>query len=190
MFDVCIIGGGVAGLMLAHYLPASMRIAILTKNHSTVSNTALAQGGIAASLSPFDSPSIHAVDTMAATADHANGERVDILVNEGKALIEQLMSQGLPFDSTNGGQPDLGQEAAHTKRRILHAGGDQTGKLLMQYLLKQTEGKVTRLPFHAVLECIIHNGSCTGVKVSDHKGHTHIISATHDVLATGGIGQL
>jgi len=64
--------------MLAHSLPASMRIAILTKNHLTVSNTTLAQGGIAASLSPYDSPSIHVTDTMGATANHANGERVDI----------------------------------------------------------------------------------------------------------------
>ena len=190
MYDVCIIGGGVAGLMLAHSLPSSMRIAILTKNHSNISNTALAQGGIAASLSSYDSPTKHAADTMEATANHAHGERVDILVNEGKRLIEQLMAHGLPFDSTKDGFPELGQEAAHSQRRILHAGGDQTGKMLMQYLLEQTEGKVTRLPFHAVLECIISDGSCTGVIVSDHSGQKHTISATHVVLATGGIGQL
>jgi L-aspartate oxidase len=190
MYDVCIIGGGVAGLMLAHSLPSSMRIAILTKDHSNISNTALAQGGIAASLSSSDSPSNHAVDTMEATANHAHGERVDILVSEGKRLVEQMMTSGLPFDSTKDGFPDLGQEAAHTKRRILHAGGDQTGKMLMQFLLEQTEGKVTRLPFHAVLECVISNGSCTGVIVSDHFGQKQTISATHVVLATGGIGQL
>ncbi|WP_017379212.1 L-aspartate oxidase [Paenisporosarcina sp. TG-14] len=190
MFDICIIGGGVAGLMLAHSLPSSMSIVILTKEDSFTSNTSLAQGGIAASLAPYDSPSTHALDTMLATANHANTERVDLLVHEGKALVEKLMSQGLPFDATSSGIPDLGQEAAHTKRRILHAGGDQTGKILMHYLLKQTQEKVTRLPFHTVLELKIDEGRCTGVLVSDEHGHRHIIYATHVVLATGGIGQL
>lgn len=190
MFDVCIVGGGVAGLMLAHSLPPSMRIAILTKNHTTVNNTSLAQGGIAVSLSSFDSPSNHAVDTMGATANHANGERVDLLVHEGKELIEHLLAKGLPFDSGDDGFPLLGLEAAHSHRRILHAGGDQTGSLLMQYLLEQTDGKVTRLPFHCVLECLVQNGSCTGVVVSDPNSHKQLITAKHVVLATGGIGQL
>ncbi len=190
MFDICIVGGGVAGLMLAHSLPSSMSIAILTKEDPLTSNTALAQGGIAASLAPFDSPSTHAVDTMLATANHAHLERVDILVQEGKILVEKLMSQGLPFDMTTSGAPNLGQEAAHTHRRILHAGGDQTGKMLMQYLLKHTQEKVTRLPFHTVLQLQLQEGRCTGVIVGDEHGRRHEIQARHIVLATGGIGQL
>ncbi|MCZ8538470.1 L-aspartate oxidase [Paenisporosarcina quisquiliarum] len=190
MFDICIIGGGVAGLMLAHSLPASMSIAILTKEDPFTSNTALAQGGIAASLAPYDSPATHAIDTMLATADHAHHERVEMLVNEGKLLIEKLMSQGLPFDANSLGLPELGQEAAHTQRRILHAGGDQTGKMLMHYLLKQTQEKVTLLPFHAVLKLKMEEGRCTGAIVSDQHGHKQLIKANHVVLATGGIGQL
>ncbi|MGE6489009.1 L-aspartate oxidase [Paenisporosarcina sp. NPDC076898] len=190
MFDICIIGGGVAGLMLAHSLPASMSIAILTKEDPFTSNTALAQGGIAASLAPYDSPSTHAIDTMLATAEHAHNERVELLVTEGKMLIEKLMSQGLPFDANSHGLPELGQEAAHTQRRILHAGGDQTGKMLMNYLLKQTQEKVTRLPFHAVLKLQMEDGRCTGALVSDQHGQRHLIKANHVVLATGGIGQL
>ena len=190
MFDICIIGGGVAGLMLAHSLPSSMSIAILTKEDPFTSNTALAQGGIAASLAPYDSPSTHAVDTILATANHAHPEPVDILVQEGKVLLEKLMSQGLPFDTLLSGAPDLGQEAAHTQRRILHAGGDQTGKMLMQYLLKQTQEKVTRLPFHTVLQLKLHDGRCTGVIVSDKHGRRRTINAQQIVLATGGIGQL
>lgn len=190
MFDICIIGGGVAGLMLAHSLPASMSIAILTKENPFTSNTALAQGGIAASLAPYDSPETHAVDTILATADHAHYTRVELLVHEGKVLIERLMAQGLPFDANSHGLPELGQEAAHTQRRILHAGGDQTGKMLMHYLLEQTQEKVTRLPFHTVLQLQIADGQCTGAFVSDSNGHKHLIKARHVVLATGGIGQL
>ncbi|WP_019414512.1 L-aspartate oxidase [Paenisporosarcina sp. TG20] len=190
MYDICIIGGGVAGLMLAHSLPSSMSIAVLTKEDPFTSNTALAQGGIAVSLAPDDSPSIHAIDTMHATAHHAHIERVELLVHEGKTIVEKLMSKGLPFDINSNGFPNLGQEAAHTQRRILHAGGDQTGKMLLHYLLSQTQDKVTRLPFHAVLELNITEGRCTGVLVSDGHGHRHNIHAKHVVLATGGIGQL
>lgn len=190
MFDICIIGGGVAGLMLAHSLPDSMSIAILTKEDPFTSNTALAQGGIAASLAPYDSPSTHAIDTMFATADHAHHQRVELMVNEGKVLIEKLMSQGLPFDANALGLPELGQEAAHTHRRILHAGGDQTGKMLMNYLLKLTQEKVTRFPFHIVLKLQMEDGRCTGALVSNQQGQQHLINANHIVLATGGIGQL
>lgn len=190
MFDICIIGGGVAGLMLAHSLPASMSIAVLTKEDSFTSNTALAQGGIAASLATYDSPKTHARDTMLATANHAHGYRVELFVQEGKQIVEKLLSQGLPFDSTPDGLPDLGQEAAHTQRRILHAGGDQTGKMLMQYLLKHTQEKVTRMPFHTVIQLQIHEGQCNGVLVMDQYGHKHSIRAKHVILATGGIGQL
>ncbi|MBW9235106.1 FAD-binding protein, partial [Leptospira santarosai] len=93
-------------------------------------------------------------------------------------------------DANSLGLPELGREAAHTQRRILHAGGDQTGKMLMHYLLKRTQEKVTRLPFHAVLKLQMKDGRCTGAIVIDQHGHKQLIKANHVVLATGGIGQL
>src|SRR5690606_33603215 len=98
----------------------------------------LAQGGIAASLHKADSPEAHALDTLSATAGHASPERVDLLANEGQTAIRQLMAEGLPFDCDGTGEPLLGMEGAHSMRRILHSGGDQSGKILMAYLMKKT----------------------------------------------------
>ncbi|ANU13875.1 L-aspartate oxidase [Planococcus halocryophilus Or1] len=190
MFDVCIIGGGIAGLMLAHCLPSSLSIAVLTKEDSFSSNTALAQGGIAASIGPGDHPTSHATDTLFASAGHADAERVKLLTTEGLAIIESLLSRGLPFDANQAGLPLLGREAAHSTKRILHAGGDQTGKMFLQYFLAVTDDHVKRLPYNSVLELVLRDGQCVGVCVEDGQGNRSIIQDHHIVLATGGIGQL
>lgn len=190
MVDICIIGGGAAGLMLAHSLPSSLSVAVLTKENPFSGNTALAQGGIAASIGPGDYSASHAADTLSASANHADAERVGIMVQEGRHLIEKLMSQGLPFDADADGSPMLGQEAAHSTRRILHAGGDQSGKMLLQHLLVQTENRVTRIPFSSVLELLMDDGECAGVCIEDAFGKRSVVQAQHTVLATGGIGQL
>ncbi|MBU9674746.1 L-aspartate oxidase [Planococcus sp. CP5-4] len=190
MFDVCIIGGGVAGLMLARSLPDNYSIAIVTKEHAGTGNTSLAQGGIAASLSFDDRPESHAADTLLASAGHADAGRVDILVNEGSELMKNLLVQGLPFDGDEFGLPALGMEGAHSHRRIVHAGGDQTGKMLMHYLMEETYQKITRFAFHQALELRMEHGRCTGVLVSDRSGKRSVVQADHIVLATGGIGQL
>lgn len=190
MFDVLIIGGGVAGLMLAHKLPTHMRIACITKDEPSNSNTKLAQGGIAASLSPLDRPSIHATDTILATANHADPFMVNLLVHEGKEVVEDLIRQGLPIDLSSSGLPALGHEGAHTHRRIVHAGGDQTGKVLQHFLMEQTKNKITLLPYRTAVELIVLDGQCVGVLVLHPSGQQEAFYAKHIVLATGGIGQL
>lgn len=190
MVDVCIIGGGAAGLMLAHSLPQSLSVVVLTKEDPFSSNTALAQGGIAASIGPGDQTADHAADTRSAAANHAAPDRVEFLVQEGKTLMESLLSQGLPFDADPAGSPMLGQEAAHSARRILHAGGDQTGKMLLQYLRIKTENHIKLMPFHTVLELATNKGECIGICVEDAFGKRSVIQAHHTVLATGGIGKL
>ena len=190
MFDVCIIGGGAAGLMLAHSLPPHFKIAVLTKDAPATANSTLAQGGIAASLDPADSPQAHAQDTLRATAGHSAPERVDILTREGETAMRQLMAEGLPYDKDYAGGPQLGMEGAHSIRRILHSGGDQTGKMLMSYLMKKTENRIQSFPHHQVLELLVDNGQCYGVTASDKAGHRKIFNARHTVLATGGIGAL
>ncbi len=176
--------------MLARSLPDTYSIAVVTKEEAEKSNTVLAQGGIAASLSAVDRPEFHARDTLLAAAGHADAERVDILVQEGATIIGSLLEEGLPFDATEQGLPALGMEGAHSERRILHAGGDQTGKMLMRFLMEESTGKMVRFAFHTALELIVEKGSCTGVLVSDRSGNRSVIQARHVVLATGGIGQL
>lgn len=176
--------------MLARSLPDCYSIAVVTKEHAGTGNTTLAQGGIAASLSLDDHPESHATDTLLASAEHADAERVEILVTEGSKLMKSLLAQGLPFDGDERGLPALGMEGAHSQRRIVHAGGDQTGKLLMQYLIEETQEKIKRFAFHQALELRMESGRCTGVLVSGRFGKRSVIHARHVVLATGGIGQL
>ncbi len=176
--------------MLARSLPDTYSIAVVTKEEAEKSNTALAQGGIAACLSAVDRPEFHARDTLLAAADHADAERVDILVQEGATIIGSLLEEGLPFDAAEQGLPALGMEGAHSERRILHAGGDQTGKMLMRFLMEESAGKMMRFAFHSALELVVEEGRCSGVLVSDQSGNRSVINARHVVLATGGIGQL
>ncbi|TAA72720.1 L-aspartate oxidase [Planococcus salinarum] len=190
MFDVCIIGGGVAGLMLAHSLPPHFKIAVLTKGAPANANSTLAQGGIAASLDFLDSPEAHAQDTLQATAGHSAPERVEILTREGASAIRELMADGLPYDKDDAGQPLLGMEGAHSIRRILHSSGDQTGKILMAYLMKKTENRIQLFSHHQALELLVKKGECLGVIAADKNGQRHVFKARHTVLATGGVGGL
>src|SRR5690554_1816929 len=174
--------------MLAHSLPPDYKIAILTKGAPENTNTNIAQGGIAASLHPSDTPESHTEDTLKASADHSAPERVDILTNEGESIIRRLLADGFHHDSDENGNPLLGMEGAHSTRRILHSGGDQTGKILMRYLMKKTENRIHRFTHHQALELITYEGRCHGIVASDENGERKVIAACHTVLATGGIG--
>lgn len=176
--------------MLARSLPRSFKIAVLTKAAPAVSNTNLAQGGIAASLHPADSADAHASDTIRASAGHADSGRVEMLTREGADAIRQLMDDGLSYDNNERGEPLLGMEGAHSVRRILHSGGDQTGKMLMAFLMKETESRIHSFSHHQVLELLVDHNKCTGIMASDGTGQRKIFRARHTVLATGGIGAL
>lgn len=176
--------------MLAHSLPPAYKIAVLTKTSPEIANSSLAQGGIAASIDPSDSPEAHALDTLLATAGHSSPERVEMLTREGQLALRKLMADGLPYDQDESGQPILGMEGAHSTRRILHSGGDQTGKILMNYLMNKTEKKIHLFAHHQALELIMNNGQCCGVIANDKNGQRKVIPARHTVLATGGIGAL
>lgn len=190
IFDVIIVGGGIAGKMLAHRLPDSMKIACITKAGANVSNSEIAQGGIAAAISPDDHPSAHFQDSLAAANDHADVTRVKLLVTEGQKSVQALIDEGLLFDRDKTGNWAFGQEGAHSKRRILHAGGDATGRGIMKFLQTKTQDKLSLLTNLTVIQLITFDDRCIGVVVLDGLGNKSCIYAKHIVLATGGIGQL
>src|SRR5690242_12475984 len=146
-FDVVIIGGGIAGLSVALRLPQQMRIAILTKGQLGESNTRYAQGGLAAAVGADDRPELHMQDTLAAGAGLCDEEAVRILVEEAPPAVDWLIRHiGVQFDRADNEQagkaahatPDgllLGREGAHSRWRVLHAGGDATGAEIERALL-------------------------------------------------------
>ena len=137
-----IVGTGIAGLWTAWRLASEGLSAVLvTKESLADSASAWAQGGIAVALGPGDSPGQHAADTLAASDGLADPEAVRILTNEGPDRIYELLALGAVFDRGPDGKLGLALEAAHTRPRIIHAGGDRTGAALISCL-----AQVVRLP--------------------------------------------
>src|SRR3954471_4636626 len=130
-----VVGSGVAGLHTAWRASSEGDVMVLTKRSLFDSSTAYAQGGIAAALGAGDSPALHREDTLAAGAALCDAEAVEVLVEEGRARVRELQLAGARFDLTPSGDFKLGREAAHSRRRIVHAHGDQTGAEVARTLI-------------------------------------------------------
>lgn len=187
---IIVVGSGIAALSFAKTISASCEVIMMTKKQFSSSNSMLAQGGIAAAFSAQDSVDQHVQDTLAAGCDHNDERAVQEIVSLGKHMVKQLVEEGCPFDQTENGMPQLGKEGAHTTHRILHAGGDQTGKTLMQYLKNQLGSHIHLCEYHHVIDLLVHEGICIGVVWKDEKGHVHTMTADAVVLSTGGCGSL
>src|SRR5919107_613171 len=186
-----VIGSGVAGLHTAWRASQFGDILLLTKRSLFDSATAYAQGGIAAALGAGDSPELHRQDTLAAGAALCDREAVEVLVEEGPARVRDLYAAGAHFDLDPSGRFKLGREAAHSRNRIVHARGDQTGAEVARTLIARVREspRVEVLETARVLDLIVHNGRCVGVRASLAGQPTEII-ADATVFATGGCGQV
>lgn len=139
MYDVVIIGSGLAGLTCALEISRQKKVLILTKNELVDCNSFLAQGGIAAT-TEIEDVALHVNDTLVAGCNLNDIEVSNHIIKSGKRAIDFLSSNHVEFDQVLG-KIHLTKEAAHSKRRIFHAGGDQTGKKIMQELLKEVKSR-------------------------------------------------
>ncbi len=187
--DVLIIGSGVAALRVAKEICHEKNVIIITKETKRNNNTHLAQGGIAAAVATYDNPNDHFEDTLVAGCHYNNEEVVRYLVEEGPKEINNLIENGMKFDGDETG-PHLGKEGAHRKRRILHAGGDATGKNLLEHLIQEVAPYVTVVEQEMVLDFIIEKDKCVGALTRNNKGELKRYNADCTVLASGGIGGL
>jgi L-aspartate oxidase len=164
---------------------------VLTKRSLFDSATAYAQGGIAAALGAGDSPELHRRDTLAAGAALADAKAVQVLVEEGPARVRELATAGAQFDLEPGGNFKLGREAAHSRRRIVHAHGDQTGAEVARTLIKKVKESenIKVLEKARILDLIVEDGVTFGVRATVAGKPVEII-ADATVLATGGCGQV
>ncbi len=186
-----VVGSGVAGLHTAWRAAERDDVIVLTKRSLFDSATSYAQGGIAAALGAGDSPSLHWRDTLAAGAALCDADAVRVLVDEGPARVRDLYRAGADFDVQEDGRFKLGKEAAHSRRRIVHAHGDQTGAEVARTLAGRVREnpRITVLETARVLELIVEGGVCFGVRASV-AGRPVEIVADATVLATGGCGQV
>lgn len=198
-YDVVIVGGGIAGLAVALRLPERLRVALLTKGLPGESNTRYAQGGLAVALGGDDSPELHLRDTLAAGAGLCDTNAARILTHEAAAAVRWLISMGVQFDRALSGDAHatadgllLGREAAHSRWRILHAGGDATGAEIERALVAALRGRanVQMYPETFVHRLLVENNACVGLEALDRAGHAFSLYAPVVVLANGGAGGL
>ncbi|MGL4523508.1 MAG: FAD-binding protein, partial [Bacilli bacterium] len=141
--EVIIVGSGLAALVVARHLQSECNVTVLTKGKSKEAHSYLAQGGVAAVVHPSDSIAAHCEDTMSAGCYTNDKAVVERFVALGQKSVKYLIQEGVCFDKTEDGEIALGLEGAHSAARILHIGGDQTGKYLTSHFLNQVKGNVS-----------------------------------------------
>lgn len=190
--DIVVVGAGIAGLSFALRTNDDISITVLTKSALGESNTKYAQGGMAAAIGPEDSAELHLADTIDAGAGLTDRETATGLVDRGASAVRWLLRQGARFD-LDGNTLQLGHEAAHSRRRILHAGGDATGAEIERALVERLrKRKNTRIVENCLAIDLVLNTdeSIGGVIVLLEDDRVERMLARTTVLANGGAGRL
>ena len=187
-----VVGTGIAGLYVALRLrELGLRPTLVTKSRLDEATTRYAQGGIAAAIGPDDSPALHLQDTTRAGAGLVDLPAARALTFEAPARIADLVRYGVPFDTVEG-QISLGREAAHSRARILHAGGDATGLSIEETLKRRVLDAGIEVRERTALRGLrstAHHGVVAFVSSEAGRGAEELDSGPV-VLATGGTGSL
>ena len=199
--DVVVLGSGASGLAAALAMRPSRSVLVVTKDVLAAGSTAWAQGGLAAVLDPADSIEDHVRDTLEAGAGLCDEAAVRTLATEAPAAIRRLIELGALFDPDESGEMALTMEGGHSHRRIVHAGGDQSGAEVQRTLdTAAVEAGVEILEHAFALDLVTGRNAegrrqAAGVRVAilDEHGATvsvGVVAARAVVLATGGYGQV
>ena len=186
-----IIGGGLAGLMTALALAPQPVLLLTGAPLGLESSSVLAQGGIAASIGADDDASLHLEDTLIAGDGLCDETVAAAILAAAPAAIEQLVRLGVVFDRDASDNIALGLEAAHSRRRIVHAGGDATGRDIIRALARKAyeTPSITVMEATAAQRLVVEDNAVTGVL--SHTARGPVLFATDRVvIATGGIGGL
>lgn len=188
--DIVVVGAGLAGLFTALQIDIKHKVVIITKGSIEDSNTQEAQGGIAAAICKHDSTNLHKLDTLNAGHGLCNSKIVEEVVKNGPKAIETLLGYGVPFD-TKEGNISLTREGAHSRKRVLHANGDGTGRVMRETLTNQVfaRNNIKLLENTFVIDIYTDVQGVRGVFIK--KGNKiRLIAAKYVVIASGGAGQL
>ncbi|WP_104177765.1 L-aspartate oxidase [Cryobacterium sp. Y50] len=192
MASILVIGSGLGGLLAAvRAADAGHRVVLVTKSVLPESNTRYAQGGIAAALFRDDSVDAHVLDTLRAGAGLCDPAAVRVLCEEGPARVRDLIRFGVDFDRDESGVA-RGLEAAHSRSRVVHAGGDATGAAVEAALVATVRRRAAiEVREHTMLvDLILDRGDVVGARVLGPDGVQLSLTADALILATGGAGAL
>mgnify|MGYP002623882519 CR=1 FL=1 len=195
-YNAVIVGSGIAGLYAALKLEqncSGLKILLVTKSTLNESNSYYAQGGMVAVLkdNKNDSVESHIKDTLVAGAGLNDEQVVRFISENSDEAVKDLLKFGVKFDCDNNGNFTLTKEAAHSVRRILHSGGDATGREMEIALVKavKSNNNIEIRENTAVVDLIVENNICKGLISFDNNGYEQINSDVV-ILATGGLGQI
>ena len=192
-FDFVVVGSGLAGLLAAYHASAHGTVALISKSELDISNSYNAQGGIAAAIGSDDLPLYHLNDTLTAGRGLCDYDASSILVHEGLSQVREMISMGIGFDRDENGELILGLEGGHSHRRILHADGDATGKIMTGSMLKKilVNSRISPFELTTAVKIFAQNGICSGIQTLDYTTGENIIFRTKaTILATGGLSRI
>ena len=190
-----IAGSGLAGLIVALRLSPRPVVLLSAAALSTETSSGWAQGGIAAAVGADDAAELHIADTLAAGAGLCDAGAVRRIIEAGPRAIAALSDYGATFDRAPGGALSLGLEAAHSRRRIVHASGDGTGGEIVRALVAAVRAtpSITVLEGASLARVLVSDGAVRGVAFrmrGDRSGRLRRLRTSQLVIATGGAGGL
>jgi L-aspartate oxidase len=186
-----IIGGGIAGLMIALHLAPEPVVVLSKAPLGAEASSAWSQGGVAAAIGADDDPDLHCADTLAAGNGMVDNEAARRITVAAPAVIDELIRRGVRFDRAADGALLLGREAAHSRRRIVHATGDGTGREIMRALVAAVRATPS-ITVHEGVEArrlIVSDNTVAGVLAAGPVGPM-LLPTGRVVIATGGVGGL
>ena len=199
-YSVVIVGSGAAGLYAALKISQQINlpdgVLIVTKSNLGESNSKYAQGGIVGVLhqNEADSVDLHVKDTIKAGAGLSERKTVEYISQASDEVINDLMENGVEFDREADGSLTFTLEAAHSIRRILHSGGDATGRGITEALCRDViaDGNITVMENAMAVELLVNSDKeCKGIILyNELTGEHEIVYTSALVLATGGVGQI
>lgn len=198
-YSAVVIGSGIAGLYSALKLEQQLNlpdgILLITKSELGESNSYYAQGGMVAVLksNKNDSVSSHVADTIKAGAGLSELNTIKFISENSDKVVKDLLTFGVEFDRDENGNFTLTKEAAHSVNRILHSGGDATGREMEIALCHtlQNHKNIKVYENSLAVDLLVENNTCDGVVIFHEKNSEYeTVYCKTLILATGGLGQL